>query len=86
MDFAINEVKTTGRQATVSITNQGNLQHRGPVEVLIQTTEETKTINVVLDKTQNTLKVDFQGQLQRIVIDPNWKLLDLRRENNHVQF
>lgn len=86
VDFAINDVKTTGRQATVSITNQGNLQHRGPVEVLIQTTEETKTINVVLDKTQNTLKVDFQGQLQRIVIDPNWKLLDLRRENNHVQF
>ncbi|MDD2629555.1 MAG: hypothetical protein PHV61_05225 [Limnochordia bacterium] len=87
VDFAVTEVTSnTKGKAVITIANLGSAMYKGPVEIRIDTAEHSRTFNVVLDKAKNTITCDIEGQLQGVVVDPNWRLLDIKRDNNYVNF
>lgn len=64
------------------IENLDKLTVKTPIEVLIKSQNEEKIIKLIFKKERNNFIIPIKTELKKIIIDPNYWILDINRENN----
>lgn len=84
LDYAIKEVKEKN-DGTLEITveNLGEIEMKVPIEILIKTDKEKKLIKTDLSQKESRIIFKPKGKVKEIIVDPNYWLYDIKRENNY---